>query len=183
MHNLPRSDALSAARRLWAQRPVFIDTETTGLDDLAEIVEICVLDSDGTILIDTLVRPTCSIPYTAVLVHGISNEMVRSAPTWLEVWPAVWLALKGRQIGTYNADFDMRMLKQSNRSCTLGWDLAPASFFCIMKLYSQFCGLRKWQTLEAAARQCRLGLPNAHRARADALLARAVLEYMADAGT
>jgi hypothetical protein len=40
----------------------------------------------------------------------------------------------------------------------------------------------KWQSLDAAGRQCRLPLTNTHRAKDDTLLARAVFEYMVKAG-
>jgi hypothetical protein len=51
-----------------------------------------------------------------------------------------------------------------------------------MKLYADFIGSRRWQRLEEAGRQCRLELPNSHRAKDDTLLARAVFQYMVAAG-
>lgn len=49
---------------------LFIDTETTGLGDDAEIVEICIIDSHGFILLNTLVKPTKPIPDEAIAIHG-----------------------------------------------------------------------------------------------------------------
>jgi hypothetical protein len=55
-----------------------------------------------------------------------------------------------------------------------------------MKLYAQFrgdwnsrMGNYRWHSLDDARAHCGLDLPNAHRAQADTLLARAVLHYVA----
>lgn len=176
-----RLTAIEKARQLWAQKPVFLDTETTGLHDSAEIVEISVIDHQGEVLLDTLVRPRRRIPPDAVLVHGITDEMVREAPTWLHVWPQVEEALRERHVGIYNAEFDLRMMKQSHLLNGLPWRPPTRNFFCIMKLYSDFYGASRWQKLESAGRQCGLALPNSHRAREDSLLARAVFECMVNA--
>ncbi|MFB6287159.1 MAG: 3'-5' exonuclease, partial [Candidatus Bipolaricaulia bacterium] len=53
----------SQTARQWLDRaPLFLDTETTGIDERAEICEIAVVAADGTSLVDTLVRPTGPIP-------------------------------------------------------------------------------------------------------------------------
>lgn len=68
---------------------IFIDTETTGLGDDAEIVEICLIDSAGFIMLNTLVKPTKPIPAEATAIHGITDEMVMYAPTWKDIHGAV----------------------------------------------------------------------------------------------
>jgi DNA polymerase III subunit epsilon len=181
-----RQAAIALAREKIALKPVYLDTETTGLDPQAEIVDICLLDHDGTVLVDTLVRPVASIPAGATRVHGITNAMVAGAPTWKEVWPQVAAALKGRQVGIYNMEYDRRLMRQSHQQHRLRWAEREAEFFCIMEAYAQFYG--KWdarhgayrfQRLEEAGWQCHLSLPNSHRAKPDTELARAVLRYMA----
>ena len=53
-----------------------------------------------------------------------------------------------------------------------------------MKQYAQFRGERgryggyRWQSLDAAGRQCGILMANAHRARMDTQLARAVFYHM-----
>jgi DNA polymerase-3 subunit epsilon len=168
-------------------KPVYLDTETTGLEEFDQIVEICVLDSDGSVLVDSLVKPTSKIPAGVTKLHGITDAMVKEAPTWPEIWPAVQAALTGRHVAIYSADYDVRMMKQSHRHHAMRWKLKGANFFCIMKLYAQFRGewddyrgTYRWHKLREAGRQCKIELPNAHRAKADALLARAVLQYVAE---
>ena len=58
----------------------FFDTETTGLSDEDEIVHIAIVDIDGSVLIDTLVKPSKLIPSEATYIHNITNKMVEYAP-------------------------------------------------------------------------------------------------------
>jgi DNA polymerase III epsilon subunit-like protein len=114
--------------------------------------------------------------------------MVQEAHRWDMVWPEVEVVLENRVVGIYNAEFDIRMMKQSHQRNWLRWhDPRGTQFFCIMKLYAQFFGQwntrrggYRWQSLEAAGKQCGLTLPNSHRAKDDALLTLALLEYMAN---
>ena len=174
-----RNYAVQQAQRWLDAQPLFLDTETTGLNELAEIVEISIIDHDGISLLETLVRPRRPIPPDAVRIHGIRDETVRSAPSWLEVWPQVEAILRGRPVGIYNADFDLRMMKQSHRLNGMVWREPGMKPFCIMRLYSDYLGTARFQSLEQAGRQLGIPLPYAHRARADTLLARAVLLRMA----
>lgn len=181
-----RADAVRRAQRERDLRPVYLDTETTGLEAWDEIIEICVLDHDGSVRVDTLVKPRGRISASAQQVHGLTSGQVAHAPAWAEVWPQVQAAIAGRRVLIYNAEFDLRMLRQTHTAHGLRWaSPAGTQFVCLMKLYAQFYGERRygayrWQSLEQARRQCRLPLPNAHRARDDALLARAILHYMAE---
>ena len=59
---------------------VILDTETTGLDNTAEAIQIGVLAPDGNVLLNTLVNPICHIPENVTHIHGITNEMVEDAP-------------------------------------------------------------------------------------------------------
>jgi len=176
-----RKKAIQAAKEYANFRPVFLDTETTGLHNTAEIVEISVVDYDGSILLDTLVKPVHSIPWEVTRVHGITDEMVVEAPLWTEVWPQVEKNLQDRYVGIYNADFDLRMMKQSHDLSGISGDISEVRSFCMMKLYAQFYGTGRWQKLEYAGKQCGLALPNTHRAKDDTLLVHAIFEHMVNA--
>ena len=91
-----RQAAIQEARKLWESQPVFLDTETTGLHGRAEIVEISIIDYDGSVLFDKLVKPRQPIPRDAVTVHGITDDMVRDEKSWLHVWPDVEEVLANR---------------------------------------------------------------------------------------
>jgi len=182
-----RLEAIRLARAELALKPVYLDTETTGLAASDQIVEICVLDHDGQVLVDSLVRPLGPIPRAAVSIHGITDAMVQHAPSWAELWPELEAILAARRIAIYNSDFDMRLMQQSHRRHGITWRVQPQQFMCIMQLYAQYFGQwdsrrgsYRWHSLETAGRYCRIALPNTHRAKADAVLARALMCYMGD---
>lgn len=183
-----RKEAVQTAQQWLSRKPVFIDTETTGIGPNDNIIEITVIDHTGSVLVDSLVKPVGKISPEAKAVHGISDEMVKQAPGWDAVWPDVETAIINRVVGIYNKDFDLRLMKQSHQRNWLRWSDPPGTdFFCIMKLYAQFYGQwnsrhgnYRWQSLDKARAQCKIALPNSHRAKDDTLLARALLEFMAN---
>jgi len=182
-----RLKAIQVAKTKIQRQPVYLDTETTGLGNRDEIVEISILDHNGSLLFDSLVCPTRKIPADAIAIHGITDEMVQGAPQWIEIWPEVQAILQDRELAIYNADFDIRMIQQTHSIHRQAGEYLPRDYFCVMRLYAQFKGdwnysrrSYQWHSLENAGRQCRIPLPNTHRARDDAALARAVLYYIAE---
>lgn len=58
---------------------LILDTETTGLGDdaeVAEVVELAVIDCAGAVLLDTLVRPSGRVPAEAAAIYGITDAML-----------------------------------------------------------------------------------------------------------
>lgn len=181
-----RHEAITLAKEILQRKPVYLDTETTGLGPSDEIVEISILDSEGEILTDTLVKPTRSIPRDAHAVHGITDAMVATAPTWQVIWPEIEPHLTQTDVAIFNADFDMRLMRQSHTAHDMAWSLPEDRVFCIMRIYAAFYGewdfarnAYRWQSLDRARGQLMLPFPNTHRAKDDALLARSVLHAIA----
>ena len=175
---LYRQATVQKAQEIWAAQPFFLDTETTGLHNTAEIVEIAVIDHAGQVVFETLVRPRRPIPLDAVRIHGITDEAVRTAPTWLQVWPRLETLLRNHYVGAYNAEFDLRMFQQTHQANGLRWNNPSIRFFCVMKMYAEYAGLLKWARLEDAGQQLRIPIPNKHRAVEDTQLARAIFMHM-----
>lgn len=183
-----RREAIREAQRLLQAYPVYLDTETTGTGPNAEVIEVGVVDSQGEVLYSSLVKPRGPIEPAAMSVHNITPEQVANAPGWTEIWPGLRALLEGKQVGAYNSDFDLRLIKQSLTRAWLRWDLEDNSFFCVMKLYARFIGewdmkraSYRWHSLDMASRQTGIPLGNTHRAIDDARLTRALLHYMAEA--
>lgn len=64
---------------------IYFDTETTGTrPDKDRIVEIAAYDPVGDRTFVTLIKPDIPIPHEATAIHGITEEMVASAPTFKE---------------------------------------------------------------------------------------------------
>ena len=182
-----RQNAILRARQALLARPVYLDTETTGLDPKDEIVEISIVDEDGSVLLDNFVRPSQPIPSEATRIHGITNEDVKTALRWPFLWREVRPLLAGRLIVMYNADFDVRMMRQSMITYRQPWT-EKFDTFDLLKVYAEFRS--EWDmkrqsyryfSLDAAGKHARIALPNAHRAAADSLLTRALLHHIAEA--
>ena len=177
------------ARRLLTPSTLFLDTETTGLKNYAEICEIAITASDGTVLLDTLVRPTRRIPSDATAIHGIGDADVANSPSIGEALEGV-LDWDKVQMGIYNSEFDLRMLVQSatasgSRDVLDGVRAVTPRTHCVMKMYAQFYGEPgrygdyAWQKLSDAALQCGLSWKGApHRALADTRMTLDLQRYM-----
>lgn len=62
MQNIQKS-ILNMVMQKWLNSDyLIIDTETTGLDNNAEVIEIAIINMHGDVLLNSLVKPTCSIP-------------------------------------------------------------------------------------------------------------------------
>ena len=137
---------------------VYLDTETTGLGDIDEVIEIAVLSDQGVPLLNTLVRPTSRVSITRASrkVHGIRKGDLRKAPTWEDIYGELARILEGKVIRAWNSDFDERLLRQTCRA----WDLPELEneFVCVMKAFGQHHGTfsagrkkgYKWWKLEDA---------------------------------
>ena len=166
---------------------LFLDTETTGLDGQAEIVEIAVIDTEGRPLLNTLVRPDGIIPAEVIRIHGIDATTVRDAPRWPEVYPSLLDLLQRHQIIVYNAAFDFRLVNQMNQRCGFPL-LTPAQereWHCAMRRFASWraewnakYGNYRWHKLDIAL--AAFGHPPpGHRALGDALACRMVVMGMA----
>lgn len=167
------------------QNPIYLDTETTGLESSDEIVEISIVDLHGIVIFDSLIKPLNPIPDSAIAIHHIGNEMVDDAPRFPDIWPTISDLMYNRPIGMYNAEFDVRLIKQSMSH--YGQPIARKFHaFDIMNIFSDYRGtwdarrnaMRRYR-LEDAGRYLGITLPNSHRSLDDTLLTRAVFHKIA----
>lgn len=118
---------------------VILDTETTGLHN-AETVEIAIVNHLGATLLNTLVKPTISIPVDVVAIHGISDEMVANSPSFPEVYPQIVEVLEGKRVFIYNAAFDIKILDYCRKLHGLKSFNLSKRYECIMEWYAQWQG-------------------------------------------
>ena len=189
-------EAISRQARAWLEaNALILDTETTGLGDDAEVVELAVIDCAGVVLLDTLVRPSGPVPAEAGAIHGITDAMLADAPTWSEIHARFCGLVEGRQVVIYSREFDTRVITQTARRYGLpapqGFDLVldPGRIHCAMQAYAEFRGewsaekgRYRWQKLSAAAQQQGVTVTNAHRALGDCLMTLGLVRAMASPG-
>ena len=130
---------------------IILDTETTGLDGDAEVVQIAIIDGNGNILFNSLVKPLRGIRSEALAINHITEAMVENAPTFKDIFPTLQKIIEDKRLVIYNANYDMRVMHQS------GDDLPP--FFnvivnCAMEAYAKYVsdwndyyGSYRWQKL------------------------------------
>ncbi len=141
---------------------VVLDSETTGLNEDDQIIELAILSRHGSTIIDTLIKPTCEISLGAYNVHKISKEDLKDAPTFKEVYPQIKRAIEGKTVVIYNAQFDSHKL---DYMCEIN-NLPKIKYKteCAMLWYAQYYGSwsdywgnYKWQKL----------IGGKHRAKSD----------------
>ena len=157
-----------------------LDTETTGLENEDEVIEISILDFGGNTLLDTLVKPKCKISSEAAAVHGITKKMLKDAPTWAEVVDTYRDVTNGKTILAFNENFDKRLIRQTCKSA--GVPNPKRSWSCVMLAYAEWHGEisrgeYRWQKLEVATKQLNIKTVGAaHRAKSDAMSTLQVLK-------
>ena len=94
-------------------KTVYLDTETTGLHESDEIVELTIIDDNEEILIDTLLKPINHTKWPkAQNVHGISPMDVRNAPTQKQISDKIREVVKDTRVVIYNAPYDSQYLPE-----------------------------------------------------------------------
>ena len=120
---------------MFAPAIAFVDLETTGTtatrDRITEIGIVRVADGEFVDEWSTLVNPECSIPADIRNLTGITNEMVRDAPTFSQLRREVFERLEGHVFVAHNARFDYGFLKNELRRAGVKY---TADVLCTVRL-------------------------------------------------
>jgi len=165
--------------RLQLTRPIcFIDLETTGINvSTDKIVEIAIVKilADGTKQVKRkLVNPEMPIPKAASEIHGISDEMVKEAPTFKQIANEIKQFIELSDLAGYNSNrFDIPMLNEEFLRAGISVDIESRKLLDVQKVYH----MMEQRTLSAAYKfYCNKNLEDAHSAEADATATWEVLE-------
>jgi DNA polymerase-3 subunit epsilon len=160
-------------------RPIcFLDLETTGINvSTDKIVEIAIvkISPDGTQVIKRkLINPEMPIPKSASDIHGISDEMVKDAPTFKSVANEIKQFIEGADLAGYNSNrFDIPMLNEEFLRAGVSVDVESRKLLDVQKVFH----MMEQRTLTAAYKfYCQKNLEDAHSAEADAVATWEVLE-------
>lgn len=158
---------------------IYLDTETTGLYNDDEIVELAIIDDNNNVLINTLIKPAQKKSWSqAQRIHGISPQMVADAPNLLDISDHIKEVVKDKNLIIYNKDFDVSFFTDE-------LDTAASIQCCMIafsdhqKIWSDYHQSYKWFKLVEAASICdHIWSSEAHRALADTQATKAVWNYL-----
>lgn len=157
--------------KLQLQRPIaFIDLETTGINlGLDRIVEIAIVKVgvDGERQKKRkLINPLMPIPKEASAIHGITDEMVKDAPTFKQAANEIKQFIEQCDLGGYNSNrFDIPMLVEEFLRCGIAFTVDGRKLVDVQRVFH----LMEQRTLSAAYQfYCNKQLDGAHSAEVDA---------------
>ncbi len=146
-----------------------IDLETTGMtataDRITEIGIIRVVDNKVVEEWSTLVNPECSIPPDIQSLTGITNQMVKNAPTFRQIAEEVQARLYDHVFVAHNARFDYGFIKNEFRRLDITF---TEEVLCTVRLARKLYPGYPSYSLDALRARHRLSMEGRHRAMGDA---------------
>jgi len=151
-------------------RPIaFFDLETTGVslstDRIVEIAVIKLLPDGSRQVKRKLLNPQMPIPKASSDIHGITDDMVKDAPTFKQVANEIKMFIDGCDLGGYNSNrFDIPILMEEFLRVGLDVDLSKRKMVDVQHIFYTM----EPRTLSAAYKFfCAKELVDAHSAEAD----------------
>lgn len=92
---------------------VILDTETTGVFNDDEIIQLSIIDLHGNVLYNQYFKAIKDSHWGAYKVHKISKAFLADKPTWTECWSEIRSILKDKTILIHNDIFDKRLIEQT----------------------------------------------------------------------
>jgi DNA polymerase-3 subunit epsilon len=171
--------ARELATHLILSRPlVCLDLEATGLwvatDRIVQIATASIFPDGRVSTWSSIVNPEQPIPEESTAIHGISDAMAASAPTFANLVPTLTAILTGCDLAGYNLErFDRRMLAAEFRRAGVE---DPTSGARVVDAYTIFVR-QESRSLDAALRfyDVEIGPRQAHEASSDVEATLAVL--------
>lgn len=157
---------------------LIVDTETTGVDDQAEVIEVCALDTTGMERFSALALPQGRISRRNAAIHGLTLSALREegARHWPEVHPSLADLLRATSaVLAWNAEFDRRMLAQTSARYGLPAPLPRARWRDLLADYRQYRPAGPHGLQHAIVRERAASTEIPHRAMNDCRMVLAVM--------
>ena len=148
-----------------------IDLETTGTnlgtDRIIELAIVKLLPDGNQILKRKIINPQMPIPKMVSDLVGITDDMVKDAPTFKQVAHELRQVLDGCDLAGYNSNrFDIPMLMEEFLRAGIEFDMRGRKLIDVQKIFH----LMEQRTLSAAYKfYCNKIHESAHSAEADAV--------------
>jgi len=155
---MSRLDLIHESQKYLTSRPLYLHLVSSEPELSGEVIEIAILDTDGSALLEEFVHPYGTIHPEISVLHGINSEMLHAAPPWSEVYPLVCKVLANRWVAVYDPEYCFGSMRYSTDLDHLRWEIDESNLIDIGELFSRFndrwdARMNKFQTypmLEAA---------------------------------
>ena len=155
----------------WLPDLVFLDIETTGgahlFDRVTEVALIKVENGEVTTVWESLINPGIPIPKQITGLTGISDDMVKDAPSFKDIAAELYSHLEGMVLTAHNARFDYGFLKAEYKR--LGATLRLRTL-CTVKLSRRLFPAVQGHSLDAIMKRFSLTTNARHRGMGDVQL-------------
>jgi DNA polymerase III subunit epsilon len=149
-----------------------IDIETCGgkfVYPKGRIIDICIVIHDGLSVVDqfsTLVNPECYISSFYTQISGITNEMVRTAPTFAQIAKTVHEMTLGKTFVAHNVNFDYNFIV--GEFANIGFEYVRPKL-CTVQMSRKYMPGYKSYSLGKFCAEIGITIKNRHRAEGDAV--------------
>ena len=173
------ADFTSTFVTMMGQRFAVVDVETTGGYAAGNrITEIGVVITNGTQVLDsfhTLINPETDIPQHITRLTGITNAMVKEAPTFATVANALLALFKDAVFVAHNANFDYSFVQME--LARLGYNFSMKKL-CTVRYARSVLKDQSRFSLAHLAKRFAINNEQPHRALSDALTAAQILQNL-----
>jgi len=164
-----------------ALRPIYYDTETTGIKaDRDRIIEIAAYDPVRNLSFEKFVNPGSPIPPEATAIHHITDEMIASAPSFAQVGAEFIEFCEGDVvlIAHNNDNFDVHFLRKEFERYSV--EMPTWKFLDSLKWALRYRPDLPRHTLQFLREIYGITANNAHRALDDVIVLHQIFQSMID---
>lgn len=136
---------LTGIKKITEKQILVLDTETTGVDSKAEVLQFSAIWGHGNLALNTYIKPSHTTEWLrAMAVNNITPDDVAKSPNMEVIAPKIErLFKKAKVIVGYNLSFDLRMLRQN------GINLPPedkVEYVDLMIPFAKIYGVKNYKT-------------------------------------
>ncbi len=162
MYNEEETEAIKWFKNLEDKKYLIIDTETTGLTNFDEIIELGIIDNNGKIVFDNRFNPIKHVSFGAYNTHGISEDILKDCKDFRLYYDKIKDILENKNIVGYSAYFDCDMIKNTciNRNLE---NINYKKIYDVMRNYAKYNQewndyYNNWKWLKLIIACCRQGI-------------------------
>jgi DNA polymerase-3 subunit epsilon len=117
-----------------------IDLEATGMnlgaDRIVEIAIVRIMPDNSRLVKRKLINPEIPIPPNITDIHGLTNDMLKDAPTFRQVANEIKQFLNNCDLGGYNSNrFDIPMLVEEFLRAGMDFDMKGRRLLDVQRIY------------------------------------------------